>query len=177
MNMLFYNLHRLSKSIIIVCLISGFIFSVEARQFRLFKSIATPETSATNLPEGAVEAKQLQPLDREFVDKAVKDAIAQWNTPGMAETLAQEFYDSSRLTDAMSTIVPKDASLRVQSVQGIQTVEQYLMPDPDGGRGELVSIVSVTVRTQLEFNSPSTGFVRFPGVNEFILEVSQPAPP
>ena len=74
----------------------------------------------------------------------------------------------------MDTLVPRDAILSVQSVQGIQTLQQYLMPADEGE--DLVSIVSATVRTQLEFNNPSTGFVRLPGVNEFVLQVTQPAP-
>lgn len=173
MNIHLYKLNRLIKGVLIVCLISGIVYSVQARQFRLFNPIASPEAPTVNLPEGAIEAVQLEPLEREFIDEAVKEAIAQWNTPGMAETLAEEFYDSSRLLDAMGTIVPRDAALRVQSVQGVQTLQQYNVSGDDGQEVK-VSVVSVTVRTQLEFTSPQTGFVRLPGVNEFILEVEQP---
>ena len=94
----------------------------------------------------------------------------------MAETLSEQFYDKSRLLDVVQTGVPRDATLKIQSIQGIQTYQQYIVPSSDGGRGEMVSIVSVTVRTQVEFNSP-TGFTRLPGINEFILEVTQAAPP
>ena len=73
--------------------------------------------------------------------------------------------------------VPRDAKLRIQSVQGIQTLQQYIKPGSGTSRGELVSIVSATVRTQLEFNSSTAGFVSRTGTNEFLLEITTAAPP
>ena len=51
------------------------------------------------------------------------------------------------------------------------------VPGEGDARGDIVSVVSATVRTQLEFNSPELGFVRRPGTSEFILEIRTPAPP
>ena len=93
----------------------------------------------------------------------------------MESILADSFYDKSRLLDVMDTQVPRDARLSIQSIQGIQTLQQYRVPDA-GGRDSLVSIVSATVRTQLEFNS-TNGFVRLPGTNEFLLKVKTAAAP
>ena len=106
----------------------------------------------------------------------LRGVLGKWNKPGMSETLAQEFYDSRRLLDAMDTIVPRDATLKLQSIQGIQTLQQYLVPAADSGQNEIVSIVSVTARTQVEFEKPGTGFVRLPGVNEYVLKITTAAP-
>ncbi|HKK15254.1 MAG TPA: hypothetical protein VJ981_01005 [Gammaproteobacteria bacterium] len=149
---------------------------LEARQFRQMVPIATPEFTGANLPEGAVPVKQVKPLDRSAVESMLRGVLEKWNAPGMSETLAQEFYDTSRLLDAMDTIVPRDATLKLQSIQGIQTLQQYLMPGGDGGGDEIVSIVSVTARTQVEFDKPGAGFVRLPGVNEYVLKITEAAP-
>ena len=162
---------------LIILLILGVTSTSHARQFRFITPIASPSAPTANVPDGVIPLEQPQPIEREIVDKLIKDVISKWNTPAMADTLSKEFYDASRLNDAMATIVPRDATVRVQSVQGIQTLQQYIVPDPDGGRGDLVSIVSATVRTQVEFSSPTGGFTTLPGINEFILKVTTDAPP
>lgn len=146
-----------------------------ARQFRLLTPIASPESQGANLPKGAVAIEQKQPITRGEIEPLLRDVVTKWNTAEMASTLSEQFYDASRLLDVMDTGVPRDAKLRIQSIQGIQTLQQYKMP-ADNGRNNIVSIVSATARTQLEFNS-STGLTRLPGTNEFILKVTQAAPP
>jgi hypothetical protein len=71
--------------------------------------------------------------------------------------------------------VPRDAVLRVLGVQGVQTLEQYVQAD-DSGQAMLVSRVSATVRTQVEFDDPAAGFQRREGTNEIVLLVKEPAP-
>ncbi len=144
---------------------------VFARQFRPIKPIATPNAEDATLPEGAMQATNVIPVPRAVVKNRVSRIVEKWNTPEMAETLAEEFYDRTRLLDVVDGGVPRDARLRMQSLQGTQTLQQYHLPDPDG-RPKEVSIVSATVRTQLEYNSP-TGFVRLPGTNEFIFKVTR----
>ena len=147
---------------------------LHARQFRQILPIATPNKSVSSLPEGAIAVEKPQQLDRGTVETAVNAVVSKWNTGDMQSTLDDSFFDKARLGDAVDTLVPRDATMIVQSVQGVQTLQLYIMPQTEGD--DLVSIVSATVRTQLEFNSAETGFVRLPGVNEFILKVSQPAP-
>lgn len=144
----------------------------QARQFRHIVPIASSEKPTANLPEGAIPVDQVIQLDRDEVEPLLREVLEEWNGSGMAGTLAEEFYDNSRLMDAMDTIVPRDAKLRLQSIQGIQTVQQYILPDQVGDRDKMISIVSATARTQVEFESPGTGFVRLPGINEFILKVT-----
>ena len=163
--------------ILIILLVIGHIATLQARQFRQIIPIVSPQAPTSNLPVGAVPVNQVTQLDRGLVESSLRKVLDQWNKAGMAETLTKEFYDSSRLMDAMDTIVPRDAKLRLQSIQGIQTLQQYVVPGSDGERGEMVSVVSATARTQLEFEQPGTGFIKRPGINEFILEISTAAPP
>jgi len=167
----------ISKIIMVFCLALASGSSLQARQFRQLVPIATPEAPAANLPAGAIPVERVVQLDRDQVEPLLREVLEQWNAPGMTEMLAEEFFDSSRLMDAMGIIVPRDATLRLQSVQGIQTLQQYIMPNMDEDRDEMISIVSATARTQVEFNTPGAGFVRLPGVNEFILKVTSAAPP
>ncbi len=170
------KLNTISRLFFFLCLLALFGNPSQARQFRLLTPIASPTEPTANVPKGAIPVEDAQPLSREDVEPMVRKVIEQWNTSGMADTLSEQFYDKSRLLDVVDTGVPRDAKLRVQSIQGIQTLQQYIMPGAGTARGEMVSIVSATVQTQLEFNS-SGGFTRLPGTNEFILEVTQAAPP
>lgn len=144
-----------------------------ARQFRHVVPIATPAKHSASLPDGAKPVEKPQALSRDQVRAAVDQVLSKWNTSEMEQTLADNFFDRTRLSDAMDTVVPRDATLRVQSVQGVQTLQQYIMPSNSGD--SRVSIVSATVRTQVEFNDPDTGFVSLPGLNEFVLKVTQTA--
>lgn len=166
----------ISLSVTLVLL--GFsVTESDARQFRLLTPITSPELRSTQIPEGTKPVDNIQPLPRQEVEPLVREVIEQWNTSEMANTISDQFYDKSRLMDVMDTGVPRDAKLRIQSIQGIQTLEQYIKPGAGNERGDLVSIVSATVRTQLEFNSSTSGFVSRTGTNEFILEVTTAAPP
>lgn len=169
------KLSYISKLIIFVWLLALASNPLHARQFRLLTPIASPETQGANLPQGAVPVQQVEPLSRSDVEPLVRDVIEKWNSGEMASTLSEQFYDKSRLLDVMNTGVPRDAKLRIQSIQRIQTLQQYQVP-AENNRNNLVSIVSATARTQLEFNS-STGFQRRIGTNEFILKITRPAPP
>ena len=157
-----------------IFLLLGLAGAPEARQFRLLIPITTQEEPTAQFPEGAKPVDEVAPLERSKLESMVRDLIAKWNTPQMAETLSEEFFDKSRLLDTVDGVVPREAKIRLQSIQGIQTLQQYVLPDPDGITGKIVTLVSVTVRTQIEFNSPSQGFVRLPGVNELILKITTP---
>lgn len=177
------NKHYLRKSrdntrlVLFVCLLSMAGSQSQARQFRILAPISTPSEQTANLPKGAILIEHPQPLSRGDVAPLLQQVIEKWNSSEMASTLSDQFYDKSRLLDVMNTGVPREAKLRIQSIQGIQTLQQYIVPNPADGRGEQVSIVSATVRTQLEFNSPMAGFVSLPGTNEFILQITTAAPP
>jgi hypothetical protein len=139
-----------------------------AREFRTFKSIRTPKA----LPEGAKVGKEIQPVDRKIMEGAVKKLMRSWNTAGMENMLAEDFFDKSRLFDSIDDKVPRDAKLSILSIQGIQTLSQQIQTDTAGAE-IVVSTVSATVKTQLEFNDETDGFQRREGTNEYIFRVKQ----
>lgn len=141
----------------------------QAAQFRTFKPIAGPAYK----PDDATVVANPRPVARENVERAVSDLLKNWNKPG-TETeslLDKDFYDSSRLSDAMDEKVPRDATLRLMSVQGTQTLEQYQRSE--NGRTIISSVVSVTANTQMEFNDPTKGFRRLEGQNEYIIRIEE----
>lgn len=151
-------------------LVASFASGQEVRQLN---RIVTPQ-AAPKLPPGARVVASVRPVAAARVEDAVRQVAASWNTVRLAPLLAENFYDKSRLLDALTTKVPRDAILRVLAIQGMQTLNQYLQKNAAGG-DDLVSRVSVTMRTQLEFNDPQKGLQRLDGINEFILLVTEPA--
>lgn len=149
----------------------GGLPQAQAQEVRQFKRIATP-LAAPSLPSGARAVANARPVSRAKVESAVQQIAASWNTPRLESLLAENFYDKRRLMDSLGTLVPRDAKLRVLGIQGVKTLNQYVQA---GTRGEqLVSRVSVTLRTQVEFNDPRGGFQRLEGDNEVILLVFEP---
>jgi len=141
---------------------------VDARQFRTIRTITTPE----KLPENAEPVERFRPVKAQIVKAAVEKLADAWNTGTLDPLLSREkFYNKDRLLDTLAGDIPRDATLRVLSVGGITTLDQYFQPRE--GRRKQVNIVSAIVRTQIEFNDPNNGFVRLEGRNEFVLEVVQ----
>ena len=148
--------------------------AVEARQFRMATPIITPNAKPSGMPEGSKPVETITPISRSEVEPKVRDIVSKWNTSDMAATLSESFYHKDRLMDVVAAGVPTDASLRLLSIQGVQTVQQYRVPDRVNKGEKLVSLVSVTVNTQLEYRSTS-GFVQIPGTNEMIIQVTRKA--
>ncbi len=145
-----------------------------AQEVRQLNRIAVPK-AVQKLPPGARALTTPHPVPQERIDEAVQAVVTAWNTPKLAPLLADYFYDKSRLLDALSTKVPRDAKLRVISIQGKQTLLQYLQKNIDGVE-QLKSRVSVTLSTQVEYNDPQSGFQRLNGTNEVILLITEAAP-
>ncbi len=144
-----------------------------AQESRQFNRIATPQSQ--QLPPGARAVVAVRAITMAQAESAMQSVAAAWNTPQLDPLLASNFYDKSRLLDALNTNYPRDAKLRVLAVQGVQTLGQYVQPSASGAE-QLVSRVSVTARTQVEFNDPRTGAQRLEGTNEYILLFTEPKP-
>jgi hypothetical protein len=110
---------------------------------------------------------------REAVQKSVDQLAASWNTPALKALLSPTYYDRDRVQDALVAKVPRDATLRVIAVQSIQVLSQQVRPTSGGMEEEVVTKVSVTLRTQVEFNDPATGFQRREGLNEAIFTLRE----
>ena len=141
-----------------------------AGEFRHKQAIPTPHTS----PSGGQGQLVFQPLDRALVEAAVETVFAKYNTPEFRQVLSKDFFNATRLGDAIVEIVPRDAKLRVLAVQNIQVLEQRRVLSSSGAPAFLTSIVSATVNAQMEFTNTVTGqFVRREGVNELILRIHE----
>lgn len=102
----------------------------------------------------------------------VQEALKTWNNGDISSSLTDNFYDKSRFGDAMQTSIPRDARLRVMDMGSMQILEQKIVKDPDGSQRR-VTLGSVEVNSQIEFNDNKNGFVRVPGKNEIIYEISE----
>ena len=151
-------------AIIVICLPAG------AQEFRSFKRIATPAAR----PGKAVPVDVFQPVETTQAKSDLESIFQDWNQGGKLEQhIGEEFYNRSNFHDAMAVKVPRNADLRVLSVQGVQTLEQFRQPSPDGRTTELVSVVSVNATTEIEFEDPTRGYRRLPGTNEYILRITE----
>lgn len=146
--------------------------SGQAQEFRQLNRIATPGATQ-GLPAGASVLTNARPVPIARIESSVKGIAAAWNTQQLDSYLAKNFNDRSRLLDTLNASVPRDASLRVLSIQGSQTLLQYTQRDPDGTQA-IHSRVSVTVRTQVEFTDTKGVFQRLDGTNDLILLFSEP---
>ncbi len=133
-----------------------------AQEGRAFNPIARPAARPA-LPDGAVRTTPPVPVPRDVVELAVNQVAKAWNHRRLDAILAPGFSRRAELIDALETKVPRDATIRLTAIQGWQVLDQYRQA------GLLVSRVSVTVRTQVEFNDATAGFQARDGVNEFVL--------
>jgi len=138
-----------------------------AQEFRNLKPIPTPAVA----PKGAVPVAEVQAVDPQMARSVAQKVLKAWNSGGLDKYLSDDFYDKSRLTDAMTEKVPRDANVRVLSVRGVQTLQQFRKGN------EIISTVSVTADTQVEFNDVNKGFRRLEGENEYILRITEEVVP
>ncbi|PAV24429.1 hypothetical protein CF392_16330 [Tamilnaduibacter salinus] len=140
-----------------------------SRSFRDFTQIPTPSA----LPDGAERIESLHRLDRELVLEGVNAILSAWNQGQLDTILVQDFADAQKLSDTVLTEVPRDARLALLSMRSYNVISQHRVAEPgDGDRR--VSRVAVTVRLQLTFNDPRTGYQGLPSTSEFILEIREP---
>lgn len=135
-----------------------------AQETRVFRPIARAQQLLA-LPDGAVRFTPPLPVPRAVVESAVAVVLQNWNGRSLDQVLSPTYSQRQELLDALQTRVPRDASLRLVSLQGYQVLDQYRLGD------RLFWQVSVTVQTQLEFNDPSGGFQARGGTNAFVITV------
>ena len=107
------------------------------------------------------------PIERDKIERAVKKVTDAWGSGQLGQVLSPGFRDRDKLMDAIQTKVPRDAKLRVTAIQGWQVLDQYRQGE------SLVSQVSVTVRTQVEFGDPTAGFQARDGTNEYVMTLTE----
>jgi hypothetical protein len=139
-----------------------------AQTFRSFQAIPTPDAGTREAMRlrGAAAAG-IRQVPREVVDEAVHRIYATYNTPDFRQYLSELFYDPERLVEAIAEKVPREAVLRLISINSVQTVSQKPAKD-ELGRDTIESLVLVVVRAQMEFTS-TQGFQRREGESELVL--------
>jgi len=149
---------------------------VEASEFRSMEVIPSPRPMASETPETDKYIRQVKrkvPVPRRVIEAAVNKIFSSYNSPALANFLAENLPNRSRLLDAVDISVPRDAQLRVVAIRNAHTLNQVVRLDPDGGAPKLISRVAVTVQAKLEFNDASAGFIRRVGTTEFVLTLKQ----
>lgn len=148
----------------------------QSAEFRRANPLPTPELLQRGAAGAAALARTVEPVSRARVEAAIRRVFDTYTnmSPGRLEAvLAESFFDRDRLVDNLTEALPRDAKLRVLGVESIQTLEQTIDVAPDG-RQTRISVVSVTVRSQFEFNDPVSGFTRLDGTNEYLLRIKEP---
>ncbi len=140
----------------------------DAQEMRSINPVATP----ARLKVAGEPVKQIIPLDTEKVRSNVENLFKTWNNGDVTDMLSDNFYDKTRFSDAMQTNIPRDSKITVMGMGSVQTLEQRIVTDPDGTKRK-VTLGSVNVNSQVEFNDPNKGFVRVPGTNEIVFEMSE----
>jgi len=143
-------------------------YVAEGQEMRSINLISTP----AKLRIGGEPVKQPVPLNTETVRSNVEGLLSKWNNGDVTNMLSDNFYDKTRFGDAMQTNIPRDSKIKVMGMGSVQTLEQRIVTDPDGSKRR-VTLGSVNVNSQVEFNDPNKGFVRVPGTNEIIFEMSE----
>ena len=154
--------------IILLLLILGLYAQSYAQEFRKIRPILTPVKGKIL---GKATSRKYRPVSRENIKKALNEMFNTWNKGDISKYLSDDFYDKSRLMDNMYEKVPRDASIRLLSVGETQTLDQREVSC--GSEKEIISTVSVTATTQIEFNDPERGYRRLEGQNEYIIRVTE----
>jgi hypothetical protein len=141
--------------------------SASAQTFRSFQTIPVPDPATREAMRLRGAAVGIRQVPRDVVEEAVHRIYAAYNTPDFRQYLSERFYDPERLVEAIAEKVPREAVLRLVSINSIQTVSQQPAKD-ELGRETVESLVLVVVRAQMEFTN-AQGFQRREGESELVL--------
>ena len=163
---------KIRTALLSVSLLATFSGAAQAQEFRAINPIQRPAANATPaaLPAGAVRVNPPLPVARYKVEAAMQKVASAWSNRQLDKVLSKNFYDGQRLNDALQNKVPRDASLRIMGVQSHRVIDQFR------NGAQLVSKLSVVVRTQIEFNDAAQGFRRLDGTNEYVITLREVAP-
>lgn len=148
-----------------------------AQTFRSIQPIPVPDAQLRQAIQQGAQLRGaaipgMRQIPREVVEEAVRRIYAAYNTPDFRQYLSERFYDPDRLLMAIDEKVPREATLRLVSINSAQTVSMQRTKD-EQGRGVTESLVLVVVRAQMEFNS-AQGFQRRDGEQEIVLRFREP---
>jgi len=161
-------MRRASDRLLCVLALALAPLAAQAQSFRQIVPIFAPDPQAREaIRLRGAASSGLKQIPREVVEEAVRRIYTAYNTPEFRQYLSERFYDPERLLDAVNEKVPREARLRLISVNSAQTVSQQQVKDE---QGKLVSesLVLVVAKAQLEFTT-AAGFQRREGESELVL--------
>lgn len=180
------TVHRLA---LVTCMILAAILAVPAArgEFRSLQPVATPRQTWSHadiavketLPSAEVEklANDARARAPQLAREAIQRLIQSWNQGDAARHLASGFVDRERFITSWDGQVPRDASVRLLAVEGVQPLDQdNRLEGTPPTRLHVQTRVSVRATTQVEFNDPKMGFQRREGRNEYIFLIKQRVP-
>lgn len=149
----------------------------DARGFRSADRILTPELLAVGEDVSSLPGLVGEPLSgpvpipRLHVEQAMEQVLANWGDTRFRRALSDDFVDGDRLADTATLLVPRDAQVRVLGISNIDTLDQVLRRDEGPDDGDLlVSRITLTAQTQVEFLDRTTGAFRLlRGTNDYVL--------
>lgn len=161
---------RLRPAILIAAL--AVASAAQAQSFRFIQPIMVPDAEVREAMQQGQQLRGtaipgLRQVPFAVVEEAVRKIYAAYNTPDFRQYLSERFYDPDRLLDALNEKVPREARLRLITVNSAQTVSQQPAKDEEG-RTVIESLVMVVVRAQMEFTT-TAGFQRREGESELVL--------
>ena len=157
------------RLIVFIIVMLTMVLPVEAGRFRKVERIFTPDAA----PDGMAPVQKVNPVSRKEIEDAVRDLMNSWNTKDLERWLSDDFYDRTRLLDVIDTDVPRYATLRIMSIEGVQTLNQYVQQDSPMANNAIISNVSATVQIQLEYNDTDSVFQRLDGTFELFFRVTE----
>lgn len=169
---------RRATDLVLLAVALALASAAQAQTFRLMLPIAVPDGQTREAMRSGQRLRGmaipgLRQVPREVVEEAVRRIYAAYNTPEFRQYLSERFYDPERLAEAINEKVPREARLRLVSINSAQTVQQGLAKD-EQGREVLDSLVLVVVRAQMEFTN-AQGFQRREGESELLLRFREAA--
>lgn len=168
-------------SIVLAALTIG---EVRAAELRSFNSIRTPgDLPASDIaelrrvcPPSVCGEPVLRPVPTPVSAAAIRrsaEAIARvWNSTRLETFLGQDFFDRRRLLDTITTQVPRNARLRLLSINSAETIQQFDFVK-EGVPTYRASVVTARIRYQIEFRVPASGSVQVDSRDEYLLLVTE----
>ena len=149
--------------------------SAYARDFRsMVKIPVAPKHAVIDADmKEIMPTSSLKAVDSALIEKSIREIVASWNSKDLSQYLADSFQDKNLLLTTIDRSVPRDATLRVLSIQGISPIEQSWSTNKKTRVKQLQTVVIATVELQLEFNDPFNGLIRLPHTSQFYLQVTE----
>ncbi len=172
-------MNKLTLLCILLIVLAFSTQQLPARNFRsMIKIPVAPKSDIVNpnvqILQNDVQqnnVRSFKSIDRQQVEKGIKEILASWNTNELSNYLVDNFQDKRLLLTSINRAVPRETKLRLLAVQGISTLEQSWLVNKKTNQRQLKNIVIATVELQIEFNDPFNGMVLLPHTSQFYLQI------